>query len=166
MTGKEDSNSTGSKDDINEAEGLMNRYTDMMHDLYLKFSHLLITLSVAAIGFAASYILGDGYHSGKYETILAYTALICLSVGCLLLIVSCLCGLWHLRITFQLIQRAAEYFAKNHGVAIGIDCQTPTDVPTAVREYEKKNKYISWLWWLQTWLFFGGIILIDILGRI
>ena len=117
----------------------MDWWTSMMHDLYLKFSSLLITLSVTAIGFAASYILDDGYHSGKYETALAYMVLIWFFVGVCLLLVSCGCGLWHLQITFQLIQRAVEYFTKNHGVAIGIDRQTPIDVPTIEREVKKKE---------------------------
>ena len=158
----------------------MNKWGDKMHDLYLKVSPLLITLSVAAIGFAASYILDGRYHSGNYQTALGYIVLFCLFVGVCLLIVSCGCGLLHLLNSLQFVQCTMRYFAERYIVAakrykvvakrykvvakrykVAVDIQYPTDTHTNEEKNTRECKNPpSWPWHLQIWSFLVGIFLL------
>ncbi len=111
MDGNDDNNSAAKKEYRRDMEKYMNRWYGLMHPLYLKLSSVLISLSVATIGFAVSYLLEDGYHSGKYETCLALSGLLFQVLGLLSLLFSGFCGLTHLVNNLTFIQCNAEYFA-------------------------------------------------------
>ena len=161
MAGKEDKRLVALKEYMNHMEEIMNRWHSMMHDLYMKISALLFTLSVAAIGFSASHILDDRYHSGKYETNLACIALICLVVGIFLLIGSCWYGFKHLRNNLQFIQCTTEDFAERYKVAADMYYKYPADTHTNEEKKTSECKYPpSWPWHLQIRLFFWGITLL------
>ncbi len=149
------------KEHMDDMKKVMNEWYKMMHDLYLMISSVLITLSVAAIGFVASYILEDGYHSNKYDTCFACISLFCASIGGLLLIFSCACGLTHLRKNLIFIQCNAEHFAECYMKATKMHYQesTETHIDTADKTYECKSPCPFW-WNAQICLFGCGIILL------
>ena len=161
MTGNKDNRLAVSKEYMDHMERLMNRWYDIRHDLYMKVCPLLITLSVAAIGFAASYILDGRYHSERYENTLGYIVLFCLFAGGFLLIVSCGCGLRHLLNSLQFVQCIAEFFSELYKVAAKKYYRDPADKRTIEENNTSEWKEPpSWPWYWQIWSFFGGIILL------
>lgn len=155
MTNNDENHMRGMKEYMKDMEKLMNMWFNKMHDIYLMLSSVLLTLSVAAIGFAASYILENGYHSYKYETSIAYVSLGCLFTGVLFLIISCACGLTHMLENLGFLQCTAEFFAKRYREATRMYYQKTIETNTEEENKMDKCQNPGSHWWYGQIASFG-----------
>lgn len=148
---------------VSDTKEAMNLWGNKMHDLYLKITFLLITLSVAAIGFAASHMLEYGYHSGRYETTWACVslALLCLCAGVILLIYSCFCGLVHLWKNLGFFQENVEFFARHNKIANAKFHGEETDINPEENPTDGNDENPG-KWWTRQikWFGFGMLSLV------
>ncbi len=152
------------KECMQDSEKRMNMWFGMMHDLYLKLSSILLSLSVVAIGFALSYLLENEYHSGKYETCVAKVTLGFLFFGLFLLLASCFCGIMHLYKNLAFVQCNANHFAARYTEDATIYYQGTVGTHTG---QEEKCTSPSPLWWYgQLCLFSFGVAMLVAWGAI
>ncbi len=150
-----------SKNYVAERKEDMRMWFELMNGLYLNFSSIIISLSVAAIGFAAFHLLENGYDSEKYKTFLDHIPLFCLLGGGLILLVSCFFGLTHLRKNLEFVKCTADDFAIRYMEAVTNHHQKNTDSHTDEEKNTSKCESPKSDWWhWQMDLFYAGMILL------
>ena len=153
------------KEYMDSMEKSMNTWFSMMHDLYLKISTILMSFALAAIGFLLSYLLGNEYHCGKYETCIDMAALICLFGSLVSLMGSVACGFTHLCKNLAFIQCTGNYFKERYIDAVNMYYKSSSEEPPEEKEYTNECKNPSPWWWRSQILTFslGAIFLISLI---
>ena len=143
------------KEYMGSMEKSMNTWFNMMRDLHLKISTILMSFALAAIGFVLSYLLGNEHHGGKYETCIGMAALICLFGSLVSLMVSVVCGFTHLCKNLAFIQCTANHFTERYVDATKMYYERFNAEPIEEKEYTSECKNPSSWWWPSQFLAFG-----------
>ena len=154
-------NNDATKEHMQDMGRVMNMWFNMMRDLHLKISTILMSFALVAIGFLLSYLSDNEFHGEGYAT----NANILASVGLLgslfFWVGSVTCGIACLLENLNFSQSNANYFAARYMAATKAHYERASEETTKEDEYASNRKTkSSRLWNLQVCSFCLGAILL------